>query len=453
MDDCFAYDRAELVDGLSLNLAETPGSKRPVAPFTAQTKSAAQRLTENRRYELSHYCVFADDLPEHFADPKYGGRVSDKEYFGDYLELTAVRVTSGDGHANSVGLLHRELPEGETQLSAWRRYRVIPSDHTLLRLAYCPGETFNPERTVYVSLLTVRDEDIDKINDAADSCDTPDSDLAMLARAICDPAFDRACAAQGRRLFIQPGWCFSEYGDPWPDEPPHPRGLRSMWAERKLAMRPIHNRNSLTMDAAVEDMIVYANGISRAAVLSRTNSMMKGMMGPAETGTIYGKSGIGKSFVALDISFHLAHELPYMGRKTRRTPTLYCCLEGVDGFQKRVLALIDRYGDPGEYFGCFDLQVYLAKGAAGDAGTEKLIEAAKYMRTRTGADSCLVIIDTKARAVAGDDENSAADMASYAEKRSGAIAQRPIPLFLRCTTPAKGVLCGEAPPSPPLRTS
>lgn len=162
--------------------------------------------------------------------------------------------------------------------------------------------------------------------------------------------------------------------------------------------------------------------VEKIAALQQ-RALVKGLFLPGETGTVYGDSGSGKSFVTLDLAFHIALGLPWVGRKVTKSPVLYVALEGVGGFQKRVIAAARQFGDPGDYFARLNLQVSLVKAKAGAEGARKVIDGFKGLAERTGATNGLIIIDTLARATAGDDENAVADMMAFLEHRAQVIAQ------------------------------
>lgn len=172
-------------------------------------------------------------------------------------------------------------------------------------------------------------------------------------------------------------------------------------------------------------MLEFGRDVSLDEIIAhQAHAIVKGLIGPRESGTIFGTSGEGKSFVAIDLAFHVAHGLPYLGKRVKRTPVLYVALEGVPGFRKRMLAAVAQFGDAGDYFARLDVPyVSLAKNEDGAAGAKLIAEQALYLRERVGAETCLIVIDTKARATAGDDENSASDMSLYAEKRVGYLMQ------------------------------
>src|SRR6185503_12980305 len=55
----------------------------------------------------------------------------------------------------------------------------------------------------------------------------------------------------------------------------------------------------------------------------------------------------------------------------------------------------------------------LDKSDAGKAGEATIIEQAKLLEVEAGKPVGLIVVDTLARAIAGDDENSAQDMAAF----------------------------------------
>jgi AAA domain len=107
-----------------------------------------------------------------------------------------------------------------------------------------------------------------------------------------------------------------------------------------------------------------------------------------------------------------------------RAPVLYVALEGKDGFRKCMLALKKEIDDPGDWFALLTVHVALDKTKAGEAGRTEIIAAAKELEAKCGQPVGLIVIDTYARAIAGDDENSAAEAMAYLEKRAGEIIRK-----------------------------
>lgn len=122
---------------------------------------------------------------------------------------------------------------------------------------------------------------------------------------------------------------------------------------------------------------------------------------------LQGKSGDGKSFVALDVAGCVATGVPWQGRLTTDggEPVLYLVAEGVTGMRKRVRAWEHAMGGP--MLGVTFLP--MAVQAAESYHWESLIEVAAELRP------ALIVLDTQARITVGLDENSAQDMGRFVE--------------------------------------
>lgn len=120
---------------------------------------------------------------------------------------------------------------------------------------------------------------------------------------------------------------------------------------------------------------------------------------------IFGAPGVGKSFVALDIAYHVAAGLPWMGRRVRQGLVLYLAYEGEGGLKNRAKALRQVYGTA-------PVPLYM-KGASFNLREKSGREAlGKYMH-RLPENPALIVIDTFARALMGGDENSAQDVGAF----------------------------------------
>lgn len=120
--------------------------------------------------------------------------------------------------------------------------------------------------------------------------------------------------------------------------------------------------------------------------------------------TIYGQSGSGKTFLALDLACAIATgNQQWFGSKVRAAPVVYVGLEGEGGIRQRVTAweLENKTELPDEFrvvLGNFTL-----KNPA-EAG-----ELAADILSAVG-EGCVVVIDTLNQATPGADENSSKDM-------------------------------------------
>lgn len=157
----------------------------------------------------------------------------------------------------------------------------------------------------------------------------------------------------------------------------------------------------------VTSPVIVTPVVSRYKLLSRTAIMaiqptewsVKGLFPVTGMGGIYGPSGSGKSFLAIDLAVHIASGKPWFGRRTKATPVAYVMLEGEAGLQNRLIAwerqnsaeISDAFKGLIQSFCISSLQDVEDLAAALPVGG-------------------VVIIDTLNRASPGRDENNSKDM-------------------------------------------
>lgn len=90
-----------------------------------------------------------------------------------------------------------------------------------------------------------------------------------------------------------------------------------------------------------------------------SHDIIADLIGPRDLAVVYGPSGGGKTFVALDLGFHLALGLPIAGKETRRCAVLYVSYEGARGIKRRIVAARNKLGEPGYCFARFTLHAPL----------------------------------------------------------------------------------------------
>ena len=167
-----------------------------------------------------------------------------------------------------------------------------------------------------------------------------------------------------------------------------------------------------------------------------SDDIIADLIGPGDLGIVYGPSGGGKTFVALDLGFHLALALPIAGKETCRCAVLYVGNEGARGIKKCIVAALSKLGEPGYYFARLTLPAPLGSNI-GAAGLKVIIEAVERLKVASGCENVVVIIDTLSRAIAGDDENHqriCQHLLNAAQERSRVAPARHL---FACTTPAK----------------
>lgn len=126
---------------------------------------------------------------------------------------------------------------------------------------------------------------------------------------------------------------------------------------------------------------------------------------PAESiGMLFGGSGTFKSFIALDCALHVAHGLPWMGRRTTKGPVLYIAAEGGAGLWAR----IDAW-HRARKLRWQDAQLFVVPAAIDlTSDAWRVVDAAQAV----GVSPLLVVVDTLSQTYAGE-ENSANEMAAY----------------------------------------
>lgn len=119
----------------------------------------------------------------------------------------------------------------------------------------------------------------------------------------------------------------------------------------------------------------------------------------AET-VLYGASGTGKTFVALDWAASVASGIQWLGHAVRQGTVIYVAAEGTGGLNKRLAAWkMARGVDTLE-------SLYFVPDAVSLLDAQmvtEVIEEAEHLRP------ILIVFDTHARCMAGGDENSAQD--------------------------------------------
>ena len=126
---------------------------------------------------------------------------------------------------------------------------------------------------------------------------------------------------------------------------------------------------------------------------------------PADAiGVMFGAPGTFKSFVALDMALHIAHGLPWLGKKTKQGPVVYIAAEGGTGLMRRIQAWHKAHGK--KWTG---IPLYVIPAAVMlSTRSADVVEAAKAIDVVPS----LVVVDTKSQTDEGE-ENSSTDTARY----------------------------------------
>ena len=131
--------------------------------------------------------------------------------------------------------------------------------------------------------------------------------------------------------------------------------------------------------------------------------LIKGVLPKAELGVLFGASGSGKTFVALDLAFSIARGIAWRERRTTRGRVVIIAAEGAGGIGKRGEAYA-RYHD-------FDLRgvdLHVIPAAPNFLDNDDISEVMAEINNIGPID--VVIIDTFAQVTPGANENTSEDM-------------------------------------------
>lgn len=141
---------------------------------------------------------------------------------------------------------------------------------------------------------------------------------------------------------------------------------------------------------------------SELAALPPVRWRVRGVLPEEGIAALYGPSGSGKSFLALDMLAAVAAGRPWFGCRVKAAPVLYVALEGEAGISQRVQAHQEKHGPLAGAFR-FLLQPLDIRKAADRADLVSAARAAGY----SGG---VLALDTLNRAAPGADENDSAAM-------------------------------------------
>lgn len=140
------------------------------------------------------------------------------------------------------------------------------------------------------------------------------------------------------------------------------------------------------------------------AAAGRVKWLCKHVIPADSIGMLFGASGAFKSFVALDLALHIAHGLPWLGRKTAKGAVLYIAAEGGAGLWDRIDAWHRARG-----LKSADAHLYVVPVALDlTADAWRVVEAAQVR----GVAPVAVFVDTLSQTFSGE-ENSANEVAAY----------------------------------------
>jgi hypothetical protein len=164
-------------------------------------------------------------------------------------------------------------------------------------------------------------------------------------------------------------------------------------------VNPTREQRSVEADSAGADPLPVER--STEISFNRSDYLVKSIIEPGDFSVLFGPSGGGKTFKALDIGHGIATGRErVLGRRVKQAPVLLCALEGARGLAKRVEAINRELGPAPDLF-VYRKSLVLFQN---EALERRLVATVQNIGAR------LVIIDTLSRTMAGGDENGPADM-------------------------------------------
>jgi hypothetical protein len=183
----------------------------------------------------------------------------------------------------------------------------------------------------------------------------------------------------------------------------------SQWAEPDW--RPIERSESFFDDSPLPaqnlskrlfKFVGFDDAASRA-ISAQGKPLIKGLLDQGAMTILYGPSNVGKTFVAMDLAYHVAAGMPYGGMRTSGGAVVYVAAEGGRGVYQRVAAIKAKHKSDNVPFHILPASVDLRRK---DADLGPLIAAIRALDVPVA----LIVVDTLSRAMAGGDENSSVDM-------------------------------------------
>lgn len=155
--------------------------------------------------------------------------------------------------------------------------------------------------------------------------------------------------------------------------------------------------------------VAYKDAVSRATD-QPAHPLIKGLIDQSAMAVIYGASNSGKTFLTLDLAFHIATGRPWQGRKTSAGLVVYIAAEGGRGIFKRIAALRKHFDVTDAPLDVVPCPINMLDSRA---DVSDLIALVREAEAEHGEPARMVVVDTLSRALAGGDENASTDMGAF----------------------------------------
>lgn len=155
---------------------------------------------------------------------------------------------------------------------------------------------------------------------------------------------------------------------------------------------------------------LFFRKVSELKPILNSRYLVKSLLMSGGMSVLYGDSWVGKTFIALDISWGPATGFAWNNRPVKQGLVVYCALEGGELVQNRVIALQNRYPDRVAAFALVPCPVDLFHS---NGDVQGLIDLVHEAESEFGQQCVLLVIDTASRALAGGNENAPDDMGAF----------------------------------------
>lgn len=201
-----------------------------------------------------------------------------------------------------------------------------------------------------------------------------------------------------------------EYDGELPTPPPEDASLFHCAICNKLDCTPLDLHGiRLCFDCYTKAMRaasgLFVSGNTALSADTVVEYLIDKMVETDTTGLLFGPSGSGKSFVKLDQALCIATGTPWNGHAVKKGLVIYLAGEGLVGLKRRIKAWCKHHGI--NDLSCFYLSTRTI--TFDSEALSQITRAAKQLEVQTGHDVVLIVIDTLARHMEGN-ENSTQDM-------------------------------------------
>jgi hypothetical protein len=183
--------------------------------------------------------------------------------------------------------------------------------------------------------------------------------------------------------------------------------LQSNISSNSYPEPPEHNQSSEAPDLSDENTLQSDNSLKLIHISDiikqpiKTNWLIDGCLTESSLAFMFGNPASGKSFIALEMAFCIAHGIDWHDHPVNQGTVIYIAGEGYAGLQKRIQGLCLKYGiDHPENF-------FISNQAIDLNNTDSMNELAGILPKECNIE--LIIIDTLNRNCSAD-ENSAKEM-------------------------------------------